>query len=94
MRTCRWAGCARSVIPTGANGIAHAHCDAHERRLLSEAFGAIGWHDRARNHTLPAPVTGGTHVTTARSAAEPGSSTPLALPVPAAERAAVAAPTG
>lgn len=77
-------------------GWTYPMCDAHTCEALTDAFGSSprSWADRAATHTLPTSIVGGTDVTTARSALEPGVPTPLAPLVPSAERAAVAAPTG
>lgn len=59
MTVCLTPRCDRERIPESAAGIRRAHCLACETRLLREAFGPIGWAERALTNTLPSLVVGG-----------------------------------
>ena len=92
MTLCIEPGCRRERALSHRGDIVHAMCADHEREALS-VFGE-SWHREARADCLRPSIVGGTTVTTARCAPEPGSPSPQAHPVPGAQRAAVAVTDG
>lgn len=52
---CRTAGCQRQALRS-SGGAAYAHCEAHTRAILRDAFREPEWVRRARAHALPAKV--------------------------------------
>ena len=54
IRTCAYdSNCGRIPAPF------HAMCDAHERAVMSSAFGPVSWTERRELGVLPTLVVGG-----------------------------------
>jgi hypothetical protein len=58
MIVCVSPDCRRAPMPSTPDGTRYAMCSQHTCDALLDAFGPA-WHDRARAHTLPTSITGG-----------------------------------